>query len=687
MAGPWEKFTSSDTAATAEPSTAPWTKFGPGNAQVETPTPADDFETKAAALADYLEATPIGQEAPDDQLFGNAFVLGLKDKVAGLSAGVGGAIRGKLGNDVPVDGFLEGFSVGRRAQEILEERARERSGGMGKVAEVTGSLASGVLARAPIAASWMGKILQGVREAGTLATIQGIGDSEGETVAEVAGDAVKSGASGAAIGGALTGTVEGLRGLAKAGRSVIRAAGSAMDDETGKATRKVFRALQDDGVTPSQAAARMSRRDTALINVADENTLGLARAASAKPGEGRTTLNRALDLQQKSSPEKVMAAVGDALGGADKSFNRRVADMVRTRANLGKTQYGNAFRANFNKAAQGAEATLEGLLPRIPQEALTNAQRIAKAEGRPFGQQLVASIDDAGTVAFSRAPSLEEWHYVQRGLRSAADNAYRSGVGEVGSAYKALHKEVLGAMDASSPLYAKARKAYAGQSDLIDAIQRGREVLAPSTTKNVDALVDEIADLSKGERDMMKIGLARQIEDMIGATPDRAGDMVKKIFGTGSKRDAIRAVFDSDKAFRNFETKMANIAKEAKSFQFVRTGSRTAFVDAEKKDAGILADAASGVVDMSTGGVGSTALRGAAKILRDLGGMDEGVAREVAKILVERDPDVVRNALSTATNRANNQAARTLLLSRARPFVRALTVGASKDAGAKVGAN
>ena len=49
--------------------------------------------------------------------------------------------------------------------------------------------------------------------------------------------------------------------------------------------------------------------------------------------------------------------------------------------------------------------------------------------------------------------------------------------------------------------------------------------------------------------------------------------------------------------------------------------------------------------------------------------------------------EVVRNALSTATNRANNQAARTLLLSRARPFVRALTVGASKDAGAKVGAN
>src|SRR5690606_5340691 len=138
----------------------------------------------------------------------------------------------------------------------------------------------------------------------------------------------------------------------------------------------------------------------------------------------------------------------------------------------------------------------DDLAQRIPGEAVRNAQRIAKAEGRDFGEQLIASIDDMGNVTFRRAPSLREWHYIQRGLRAAADNAYRSGVGEVGAAYKALHKEILNAMDEASPLYRKARRQYSSQSDMIDAIQRGREILNPSTTRNVDALADELASMS-----------------------------------------------------------------------------------------------------------------------------------------------------------------------------------------------
>lgn len=642
-----------------------------GRETIEASKAVDEIERKAIEQADQIEK--YGGESGASDLFGNSFTLGMQDKVAGLAGGVGSLITG--------DGFKQGYNVSRRAQEILEERARARSGSLGTAAEIAGSVGTGVLAKAPAAAGAVGRILQTGKEAAKLGAMQGVGDSRADTLAGTAGDALVSGAVGGVAGGVLGGVVEAGRGMFNAGRAAVRGAGSVMDDAAGRAERKVYQALVDDGLSPEQAIARMGKRDTALINVADENMLGLGRAASAKPGPGRTTLNSALDAQQRASRGNVQAAVDEALGGADVPFNKRVADMVKTRSNLGKTAYENAFAKNFEK---GHSMAFDDLAARMPGEAVRNAQKIAQAEGRAFGEQLVASIDDAGRVTFARQPSIREWHYIQRGLRGAADSAYRSGVGEVGTAYKSLHKELLGAMDEASPLYKSARAQYSSQSDMLDAIQRGREILLPTTTKNVDALTDELASLSKAEKEMVRIGLARQMQDMIEATPDAAGDMVKKIFGTQAKRSAIRAAFDDSQKFRAFEAKMGNIAKEVKSFQFVRTGSRTSFVDAEKQNAGILADAAGTVMDLGTRGFVGTALSGAAKILKNLGGMDDSVAAQVAKLLVERNPDVVKEALTGPATRAASQAARAQLVSKARPIARALAVGTGATTGSGV---
>lgn len=661
MAGPWDKYASppASDVAPAEDS-GPWGKYG-----------GDEIEAKAQELADQMEA--FGGEAGAGELFGGGFTLGLKDKVSGLAGGVVSAVKG--------DGFKQGYNVSRRAQEIVEERARARTGSLGTVAEVAGAVGSGVLAKAPAAANAFGRVLQAGKEAGILGTVQGVGDSTSDTFSGTAGDAIMGGGAGALAGGVISGGLEAGRAGLKAVGAGWRGVRSIMKDETGRAADQVIRKVIDDGLTLDQVTARMRNRDTALINVADENVLGLGRAAALKPGEGRKILTKALDGQQRASQGKIMAAVDDVLGGGDVPFNKRVADMVKTRANMGKGAYEKAFKANFER---GMPETFDDIASKVPPDAMRNAMKIAKIEGRPFGQQMVASIDDAtNTVTFSRMPSLQEWHYIQRGLRSAADSAYRQGVGEVGTAYKGLHKQLLQAMDEASPLYAKARAQYSEQSDLIDAIQRGREILAPSTTKNVDALVDEVRTASKAERDMMKLGLARQIEDMLKATPDASGDMVKKIFGTTAKREAIQAVFDKPSEFRKFQNEMLKVAKEVKSYQYVRTGSRTEVARAERADANILADAASGAVDVASGGIMTTSIRAVTKMLKDLGGMDEGVAREVAKLLVERDPQAVMAALSTPAKKIGNQTARAAFISRAKPLMKAVSAGGGAGIGAE----
>lgn len=177
----------------------------------------------------------------------------------------------------------------------------------------------------------------------------------------------------------------------------------------------------------------------------------------------------------------------------------------------------------------------------------------------------------------------------------------------------------------------------------------------------------------------MQIGLARQMQDLLTGTPDAAGDMVKKVFGTKAKRDAIRAVFGNDSKFRAFETKMMNLSKEAKSFHYIRQGSRTSIIDAEKQAAGIASEAAGAIADVASGSGVNLTLRATAKMLKDMGGMDEGVAREVAKILVSKDPDFVMRALSPSMQRQQGQALRTELMRKIDAIMRAGKIGAASN--------
>jgi hypothetical protein len=624
------------------------------------PTAIDDpIEQKATALADYQEKIGRGESAGG--LFSGGFALGLKDKVSGAA----NALTGLLPGSQPWNGETVGedYKIGRRAQEILEERARSRSGALGAAAEIAGNVAGGALAKAPAAIGALPRIAQTAREAGILGTIMGAGDSRSESLGGVAGDAVMGGAIGAGLGGALGGALEVARPVIKGAVAGTRAVTGLGGNTEARAAKRVVQALSADDMTPGKAAARMATRGQSLVNIGDENVMGLGRAVSARPGPGRQTINKALDAGQAARPDRAIAAVQSTLGGADQPFNIRVASMVQQRGQQANRAYQAAFQRNYGA---NHAAIFDDLQRRVPGEAVRNAMRVAQAEGRPFGQQLIASIDDAsGNVTFRRAPSIEEWHYIQRGLRSAMDSAYRSGAGEVGTAYRGLHRQLLDAMDSANPLYKAARRSYATQSQLLEALQRGREIMRPETLNNLDQLADDFTRMSKPEREMMRLGLSRGLEDAVSSTPSTAGDVVNRIFGTPQKRQAIRTLFESDSAFRQFEVQMRRLAKEASVFKNIRTGSRTAFVEAEKDTAGNLAEAAGNIMDVGTGNVAGPIRRGLSKMLGNLGNMDEQTAARVAEILISEDPQFVVRALASQTNRNANQQITNELLSRA----------------------
>lgn len=633
---------------------------------------ADPIRAQAEAMANRIEesAGPMGAGG----LFKNAFALGLNDKITGGMEGIAEMLRG--------GSFGEGYKRGSLAEQIMEERARERSGTTGAASEIAGTILTGTLARAPAAADWLPRILQTGKEAATLGAVQGVGDSTQDNIGGVLGDAAISGGLSALIGGGFQGGVELGRGLVKGGVNAYRALASLVDNPQGKATKRIVQSLADDGLTPQKAVNRMARADTNLVSVAGDTTTGLGRAVSARPGPGRNIINKALDRLQATRANRVVEAVNSALGGRDVPFNTRVSNMILSRASKAKKAYDTAFARNFGKHHSMA---FDDIARRVPASAVRDAQLIAKTENRPFGEQLIASIDDmTGDVVFARQPSIREWHYIQRGLRSAADTAFRGGRGEVGTAYKRLHKELLRLMDEANPTYKMARNAYASESQLIEALQRGRDIIKPATLNNLDQFADDFASMSRPEREMVRTGLARAMEDLAFSTPSEAGDVVRKIFGTPQKRAAIRAVFDNASDFRKFEVRMGQLMREAGVFKNIRTGSRTSFVDAEKQAFGTLNDVAETAVDMARGGYVNATMRGLSKLLGNLGGMDETTAAAVAKILTETDPNLVLQALSAGGKTNAGNPAIEALMTKAAQIARTMAVGAGAGSGSAI---
>lgn len=645
-------------------------KFPPATAQ------ADPIRAEAEAMANRYEQ--VWGQGGAGRLFQNQFALGLADKITGGVEGVAEMLRG--------GSFGQGYKRGSLAEQILEERARERSGASGTAAEIAGTISTGLLAKAPAALGALGRVGQTAKEAAMLGTIQGAGDSTKDSLGGIAGDALTSGGVSALFGGALQGGMEIAKPIIKGGRAIGRAVGSLADNTEGRAARKVVKALADDGLTPQRAVGRMERAQTNLAgvsSVSDGNVMGLGREASKQIGPGRNIMNRALDKQQAARADIVVETVNKTLGGGDVPFNRRVAKMISERGQTAKGAYEKAWKLNFGG---NHSKKFDNIARRVPASALRDAQLIARLDDVPFGQQLVASIDDAsGMVNFSRRPSLREWHYIQQGLRSSTGSAFSEGRGAVGTAYKGLHKELLEAMDEANGLYKVARKSYATESQLIEALQRGRDILKPATLNNLDQFADDFASMSKPEREMIRTGLARALEDMVYSTPSEAGNAVKKIFGTPQKRAAIRSVFESASDFRKFEVRMGQLMREADPFYKIRTGSRTEFSSAEGQGFGALNEASDAAVAMATGGVNlNSTMRGAAKLIGKLGQMDEAQAAAIAKLMTEKDPQIVLRALSAKQGTVAGNQAIDAFLTKAAQLARAGIVGGSAGAGGAI---
>ena len=424
----------------------------------------------------------------------------------------------------------------------------------------------------------------------------------------------------------------------------LRAGGRVVKNKVGNALETVFQPEQAAQRQVAQARAidgpsRINETSAALnnqqvLNVdrGGETTRALTRSVANQNPEARGVLEKVANDRFATQGKRASDLIDRIAGGQvdDVAFQEGIETAAR-RAN--SANYEQAYKANL-----GVSHSLEfdALAKRIPATAMRNAQAVAKAEGRPLGEQLIASIDEAAdTVTFKRAPSIREWDYIQRGLRSAAGTAFSTGKGEVGTAFSGLRKELLDTMDKANPAFEKARKGAAAFFGADDSLEAGRKFVS-MPAKDMRKTVSTIRNMKPAEREAFRTGFAAELKAKISGVQDRT-NVIKTIFGSAAAREKIFLALGK-KNFREFKA----FVETENASDMLRGALGNSTTARQLTELGIGAGLGSGAEFQQTGGIsGVGALTGVAIAASFRAGgvkANENTMKKVADILLSEDP-------------------------------------------------
>ncbi len=469
------------------------------------------------------------------------------------------------------------------------------------------------------------KVLDGVTKGASLGQkigmASGIGAAEGGLYA--AGEAdpgsrLKGGLQGATVG-AVMGPV-GL-GLSQAAGGVIRSAGKAGKHakemlSPASAEHQVRKALMNDSIDDI-AATLDELGPNAIVADAGPNSRALLDTAAGFQGSAKRQINDFLDVRQAGRNDRVTGSVYNELGNAD-DFLSDIDQIIAQRAADATPLYQKAYQTpiQIDEQIQGILATPSG------KKAMAKAMRLASDDG-------------------IRIPDLEEGllptqlvDYVQRALRDVADSASRTGKGNESRILGNLGNRLKAAADKQNPDFAKARNAFAGPSQLIDAAESGQKFLSQDSFFSVKAL----KSMTDSEKEFYAKGAAKAIRDKILSAQDGA-DAYKRVFGNALIRERIKAVMPDDGAYQRFAKSMKQESAMSATRARVQGNSLTAERQIAAEDFNNAREAGQAAARGDLVGVAISGIREALK-RKNVGNAQR--AEEIANILLGSDPQAIK---------------------------------------------
>jgi hypothetical protein len=336
------------------------------------------------------------------------------------------------------------------------------------------------------------------------------------------------------------------------------------------AQRRVLDMLQEQRRSPADVVAGVKQQQKMGIPAMAMDDPALRPTAdNVLPETGlqnASTILQRLNARAEGAGERTMERINQGLK-PDEYFDQ----LDKLRDNLyenSKPLYQQAYAAN--------PAVDSKVLPQLlntpdGKKAVKMALRIMRNEGKQIGKK-----DAIGMVS---KPSLEFLDYVKRGMDQLISKEEGHGVNyqatPLGKSMRALRDALREELDtATTPakgesLYKKAREQYAGDLEVLDSLQTGRDAFTKLQPPELQRLVDK---MSFAEKDAFRTGAAQALFEQI-ESPTGDFNAARKVIGSPAMRKKLRVLFDTDKQYELFETALK---REAELYELDKKSTRRA---------------------------------------------------------------------------------------------------------------
>jgi len=478
------------------------------------------------------------------------------------------------------------------------------------------------------------KMAMAAKMAGTQGTISAAGASDINPVlnpADYAADIAKKGAISAASGGVLSGTGQGIYNVGSnvAQRYIPEAA---VDAARLKLAQALQRGSSSDG--SNSVLLRVHREmglnpNASIAQAGGPSALSQLDVLASMPGQAKTLVERRIREQQTFRPERLANAADEALGTQGKGFTATLE----------------ALDAAKKAAATPLYQQLENVSLRVDPELQKLIQASTSAHGKAelltqLNRQL--PIDISKLKAGDDVP-LKVLDVVKQSLYDMGESAR----GEFGKAtntsraYDDLRVALTRKLEALSPadkngsIYRQALDAYAGPSQLGNAVVKGRTAMKQDDI----ALSDLMGNMSPSELEAFRIGALQSLKDKVGTEAGQTS--LLKMWKEPATSNRLKEIFGD-----NYQKFAQDVAKEArlKPLEQVGRGSGTFSRMAGAEDLGVMPTtmaAGKAVANAATGNPLAAAGEAANvknRIGQVINQMPETTRNELAKMLLLRGP-------------------------------------------------
>jgi len=404
--------------------------------------------------------------------------------------------------------------------------------------------------------------------AGAAGFTAGLGESEAELFSP---ESLKSGGIGTATSLAVLPIAKGLgMGAGAVYRGVVKSIFSNPQRiGTDEARGLIKQALINDKGGVDEAIQFVLEQKGKPYSIADvgPNTRAYLDAANTIPGPGKKQAQEFLQNRDKGVLSRLTSDLQVAFGSKAAFFDEFNA-LKDARSDLGGKLYERALQQDVPVTPE-----LTNLFNRPSvQDAYNRAINIAKEEGIKLPN--VKIVDgklqtlDGNDVTKINTTFL---HYMKMGLDDVVftGKSPTSGIGstELGK-IKGTRIQFLDQLDAANPTYKNARRVWASDTAVMDAMEEGRTALNKQP-KDVDVLLSDMKTMTKSELEGLRLGVMQNLLDRLGGAQTAAtvvgptGNPALKIINDPKNLRVLRATFPKDEAGdKTFEQFMKNMKSE-----------------------------------------------------------------------------------------------------------------------------